>query len=229
MIKIIESFADATLKTDWRTQYRRYRAGRLKHQYWLWNRKSDRARVDEYDYKILKNCKEGHTVFFSSAAYYLKDLWPEITVVEQFPIVKTFYPDVIICKDRTLLKDLVPVNADNFAVINNRAEMWTDIAGLSNHLANYTKIMNPGCRVFYTFRDTQMYVNRLTVDIHNHFLSWARSLEKTHNLTLVDHSIDFKKNDPDANGNYNTLENPDTSNGNLKFWFVYKGTPWTPI
>jgi hypothetical protein len=229
MIKIIDSFADATVKTDWRTQYRRYRVGRLKHQYWLWNRKASQALVDQYDYKILKNCQPGHTVFFSSAGYYLKDLWPEITVIEQFEIVKTFYPDVIICNDRKNLKDLLPTNADNFAVVNNRSEMWTDVSGLSEHLANYTKIMNPGCRVFYSFRDTQMYVNRLTVNMHNHFLLWAQSLEKTHNLKLVYHSIDFSKKEPDGNGNYNMLENPDTSNGNLKFWFVYKGVPWTLV
>lgn len=229
MIKLIESFSDATLKSDWRTQYRRYRAGRLKHQYWLWNRKSNRARVDEYDYKILKNCQPGHTVFYSSSGYYLKDLWPEITVVEQFPVVKTFYPDVIICEDRKNLKNLLPMNADNFAVVNNRAEMWTDVFGLSDHLANYTKIMNPGCRVFYSFRDTQMYVNRLTVDLHEHFLSWAQSLENTHNLKLCYHTIDFKKKETNSAGEYDVLENPDTTNGNLKFWFVYKGNTWTII
>lgn len=31
------------------------------------------------------------------------------------------------------------------------------------------------------------------------------------------------------NGYYDQLENPDTTNGNLKFWFVYKGDPWQPI
>jgi hypothetical protein len=229
MIKIIESFSDASLRTDWRTQYRRYRAGRLKHQYWLWNRRSKQALVDEYDYKILQNCQPGNTVFFSSAAYYLKDLWPEITVVEQFPVVKTFYPDVIVCADRANLKNILKVSADNFAVVNNRAEMWTDVLGISEHLANYTKIMNPGCRVFYSFRDTQMYVNRLTVDMEDHFLSWAQSLEHTHNLKLVWHCVDFKKKEPDSNNNYNTLENPDTTNGNLKFWFVYQGQLWNPI
>jgi len=47
-------------------------------------------------------------------------------------------------------------------------------------------------------------------------------------LELVWHSVDFTKKLPDSNGYYDQLENPDTTNGNLKFWFVYKGTPWTP-
>ena len=229
MKKIIENFNQATVKTDWVTQYRRYRTGRLKHQYWLWNRKSpDQALVDEYDYQILRNCQPGHTVFFSSAGYYLKDLFPEITVVEQFPVVKTFYPEVLICQNRHDLPDIVGRHADNFAVVNNRAEMWTDVTGLSQHLSHYVKIMNPGCRVFYSFRDTQMYVNRLKVDMYEHFFSWAQGLKHTHNLDLVWHKIDFRQKTPDGWGNYDVFENPDTSNGNLKFWFVYQGLPWSP-
>jgi hypothetical protein len=227
MKKVIESFDQAEMKSDWRTQYRRYRTGRLKHQYWLWNRKSkDQALVDEYDYRILKNCQPGHTIFFSSAGYYLKDIFPEITVVEQFPVVKTFYPDVVICTKRQDLVNCIAKKADNFAVVNNRAEMWTDVQGLSTHLRHYTQIMNDGCRVFYSFRDTQMYVNRLKVSMQDHFLSWALSLKHSHDLSLVWHQIDFRKKIPDQSGNFDFHENSDTANGNLKFWWVYKGCPW---
>lgn len=230
MYKVIESFDHASLKSDWRTQYRRYRTGRLKHQYWLWNRKSsNEALIDEYDHSILENCQLGHTVFFSSAGYYLKDIFPEITVVEQFPIVKTFYPDVFICPHRQNLSQCGIKPADNFAVVNNRAEMWTEVDGLGEHLRWYTKIMNPGCRVFYSFRDTQMYMNRLKVDMHDHFLSWAKSLQHSHDLRLVWHKIDFAKKTPNAQGDYDFFENPDTTNGNLKFWFVYQGEPWLKI
>lgn len=224
MQKIIESFDHATMLADWKTQYRRYRTGRLKHQYWLENRKSNTALVDDYDYDILKNCKPGHTVFFSSAGYYLKDIWPEITVVEMFPVVQTFYPNSIYVSDRSELVDKVqPV--DNFACVNNRAEMWCTVDGLTDHFKEYIKIFRPGCRVFYSFRDTQMWVNRLKVDIEDHFLSWAHSLEKL-DLRLVWHDIQIPRKQPDGNGCYNTLENPDTSNGNLKFWFEYKGSDW---
>lgn len=230
MTKIIESFDQATIKGDWRTQYRRYRAGRLKHQYWLWNRKSsNQALVDEYDYKILKNCQPGHTIFFSSAGYYLKDIFPEITVVEQFPIVKTFYTDAIICEDRTQLPNVIQTKADNFAMVNNRAEVWITVDGLTEHIRNYTSVMNTGCRLFYSFRDTQMWVNRLTIDMEDHFKQWALSLEAELGLKLVWHSIEFPKKQPQENGDYDVHENPDTANGNLKFWFVYKGKPWTPI
>jgi hypothetical protein len=230
MHKIIESFDQAELKHDWKTQYRRYRAGRLKHQYWLWNRKkTDSALIDQYDYAILKNCQPGHTVFFSSAGYYLKDIFPEITVVEQFPIVKTFYPDVLICQHRSNMSDVVTVKADNFAMVNNRAEMWTDVNGLTDHLTNYTSIMNPGCRVFYSFRDTQIYVNRLTTDMKSYFLQWAQDLESKLHLKLVWYDINFRQKNSDQISKYDQTENPDTTNGNLKFWFVYQGEPWSII
>jgi len=229
-MKLIEHFNQSTIKTDWRTLYRRYRLGRLKHEYWLKNRKSkDKVYIDEYDYLILKNCQPGHTLFFSSAGYYLKDIYPEITVVEQFEVVKTFYPDVIICEDRAKLNQVVLTKVNNFAMVNNRAEMWTTVDGLTKHLSDYVKIMNPGCRIFYSFRDTQMYVNRLTTNMHDHFLNWAKSLENLLNLTLVWHDIQFPKKEPNELGEYNLMENPDTTNGNLKFWFVYKGAPWKII
>jgi hypothetical protein len=107
--------------------------------------------------------------------------------------------------------------------------MWTTIDGLTNHLSKYVKIMNAGCRVFYSFRDTQMYVNRLTVNLYDHFFNWAKSLENILDLQLVWHDIQFPIKEPDHLENYSLLENPDTTNGNLKFWFVYKGQPWTII
>lgn len=225
MQKIIECFDHATLLDDWRTQYRRYRTGRLKHQYWLENRKSNTALVDEYDYQILKNCQPGHTVFFSSAGYYLKDIWPEITVVELYPIVQTFYPNSVYIDHRSKLAEQVaPI--DNFACVNNRSEMWCTVDGLTEHFKHYTKAFRTGCRVFYSFRDTQMWVNRLTVDLEDHFLSWAHGLAKL-DLRLVWHSIELPRKFPDQNGSYNCLENPDTTNGNLKFWFEYQTNKWS--
>jgi len=229
MVKIIEAFNQSTIKPDWKTQYIRYRIGRLKHQYWLWNRKQqDQALIDEYDYKIINNCQVGTTAFFSCSGYYLKDIFPEIQVIEMYSIVKTFYPDVYICEDRSKLADKIPFKVDNFAVVNNRGEHWVTVDGLTDHFKNYAKIMNPGCRVFYSFRDTQIHVNRLTVDMEQHFLSWAKSLEEL-GFTLVWHSIDFKKKEMDANGHYDVLEMPDTTNGNLKFWLVYQGNPWSIV
>jgi len=226
MQKIIENFDQATLRTDWKTQYRRYRTGRLKHQYWLENRRSSTALVDEYDYSILQNCQPGHTVFFSSAGYYLKDIWPEITVVEMFPVVQTFYPNSIYVEDRSqICSRVAPI--DNFACVNNRAEMWCTVDGLTQHFEHYVKAFNPGCRVFYSFRDTQMWVNRLTTDLEDHFLSWAHGLHKL-GLRLVWHSIEFPRKVPADDGSYNLLENPDTTNGNLKFWFEYQGNDWKP-
>ena len=230
MKKLVEFFDQVTEKNDWKTQYIRYRIGRLKHQYWLWNRKNPtQALIDQYDHAVIKNCQLGKTVFFGSAGYYIRDIFPDVEVVEMHPVVQTFCPDVYICTDRSQLSTVLPFQADNFAVINNRAEMWCTVDGITEHFKDYIKIMNPGCRLFYSFRDTQMHVNRLTIDMESHFLDWAKSLHTSLGLQLIWHSIDFSKKIPDQNGYYDQLENPDTTNGNLKFWFVYKGDPWTPI
>lgn len=227
MPKLLEFFESQTFKSDWKTQYIRYRLGRLKHQYWLWNRKNpEKALIDEYDYTILKNCQLGTTVFFASAGFYLKDIFPEIEVIEMHPVVKTFYPDVHICTDRDKLSDL-PLRADNFAVVNNRGDIWTEVPNIAEYCKKYSKIMNPGCRFFYSFRDTQVSgLNRLTIDMEQFFLDWAENVAKDCDMKLVWHNIDFRKKTPDPLGNYDVLENPDTTNGNLKFWFVYKGQPW---
>ena len=228
MPKIIEFFEQSSIKTDWKTQYIRYRLGRLKHQYWLWNRKKqDHALIDEYDYKIINNCQQGQTVFFASSGYYLKDIYENIDVIEMHPIVKTFYPDTYICSDRSQLTEVYPHLVDNFAVVNNRGDIWTELENIAEYCKQYTQIMRAGCRFFYSFRDTQVVgFNRLTLDIEKYVLDWAKDLERTHDLKLVWHDINFKKKLPDINGYYDQLENPDTTNGNLKFWFVYKGDAW---
>lgn len=230
MTKIIETFNQSTIKSDWKTQYIRYRLGRLKHQYWLINRKNPtQAVIDDYDYSIIKNCQPGTTIFFASAGHYIADIFPEVKVVEMHPVVKTFYPDAFICQDRSKLTH-IPWRADNFAVVNNRGDIWTELENVAAYCKEYTAVMNTGCRFFYSFRDTQISgLNRLTIDMENHFLNWAKSLETTHSLKLVWHDINFKRKHPDPNGFYDQLENPDTTNGNLKFWFVYKGEPWTVI
>ena len=227
MPKLLEFFEEQPIKSDWRTQYIRYRLGRLKHQYWLWNRKnSDKALIDEYDYAILENCQPGTTVFFASSGYYLKDIYPEIEVVEMHPVVKTFYPSVHICSDRDNLENL-PIRADNFAVVNNRGDIWTEADNIAKYCKQYTKIMNPGCRFFYSFRDTQVSdINRLTINLEDYFLDWAHNVAKDNDMQLVWHNINFRKKQAQPDGSYDALENPDTTNGNLKFWFVYKGQPW---
>ena len=227
MPKLLEFFEEQPIKSDWRTQYIRYRLGRLKHQYWLWNRKnSDKALIDEYDYAILENCQPGTTVFFASSGYYLKDIYPEIEVVEMHPVVKTFYPSVHICSNRDNLENL-PIRADNFAVVNNRGDIWTEAYNIAKYCKQYTKIMNPGCRFFYSFRDTQVSdINRLTINLEDYFLDWAHNVAKDNDMQLVWHNINFRKKQAQPDGSYDALENPDTTNGNLKFWFVYKGQPW---
>jgi len=227
-MQLVEKIIPADHKTDFKTRYIKYRAGRLKHQYWLWNRKSQHKIVDEYDAYILKNCQPGKTAIFASAGYYLKDIWPEIDVIETHSVVSEFYTDIIVAKSRQDLPQAVPYYYDNFAVVNNRGDHWVSVAGLTEHIQNYSKVMNTGCRFFYSFRDTQIHVNRLTTNLEKHFLDWAKSLESI-GFTLAWHSINFDRKVPDHNGHYDQLENPDTANGNLKFWFVYKAQPWSIV
>lgn len=226
-MKLVEQIYHDEHRTDFKTQYIKYRAGRLKHQYWLWNRKRSNKVVDQYDALILKNCKPGTTAFFCSGGYYLKDIWPNIDSLEMHSVVKSFYNDVVLVPNREHLGITVSQRYDNFAVVNNRGDHWVSVDGLKQHLAHYTSILNPGARLFYSFRDTQIHYNRLIVDSVTYFTSWARSLEDI-GLTLVWSDAVFKKKVKDDAGNYDAMENPDTVNGNIKFWFVYQGQPWIP-
>ena len=227
-MKLVEQIYVDEHKKDFRTRYIKYRAGRLKHQYWLWNRKRPNKVLDEYDAKLLANCKPGRTAFFCSAGYYLKDIWPEIDSIEMHSVVQEFYKDVISVSHRSELTTACKHRYDNFAVVNNRGDHWVDLNGLTQHLLHYTQILNPGARVFYSFRDTQIHYNRLIVDSVEYFTNWAQQLESI-DLQLVWRDVAFKEKVQDGAGNYDAFENPDTVNGNIKFWFVYKGTPWTPI
>jgi hypothetical protein len=224
-MKLVEQIHNDEHKTDFKTRYIKYRAGRLKHQYWLWNRKRHNKVIDHYDAKILKNCQPGTIGFFSSAGYYLKDIWPDIDSIEMHPVVKEFYPEVILVESRHNLESKISVKYDNFAVVNNRGDHWVGLDGLKQQLLDYTKILNPGARLFYSFRDTQIQYNRLIVDSVEYFTSWAQSLDEF-GLTLVWSDIVFQKKIKDGAGNYDAHENPDTTNGNIKFWFCFKGSAW---
>jgi hypothetical protein len=226
-MRLVEQIILTEHKTNFKTRYIKYRAGRLKHQYWLWNRKNNQNKIiDLYDALILKNCKLGKTAFFSSGGYYLKDIWPEIDCIEIYPVVAEFYPNTILVNSRNELEHAVPYKFDNFAVVNNRSDHWVTIDGLTEHLTNYCKVLNTGARLFYSFRDTQIQYHRFKQSQRDYFYSWAQGLQNI-GLTLVWSDIQFKKKEKDGNGNYDGFENPDTTNGNLKFWFVYKGEPWT--
>ena len=115
-MKLIEQIYPDEHKLDFKTRYIKYRAGRIKHQYWLWNRKRHDPVIDIYDATILKNCQPGTIAFFMSAGYYLKDLWPSIDSIEMQDVVKEFYPGVIVTPSRAQIKDVITNTYDNFAV-----------------------------------------------------------------------------------------------------------------
>ena len=194
--------------------------GRLKHQLWLENRKNkNKFVIDEHDHFIVRNLKPGNTCAFGSAGYYLDDVIENLTVVEQWPIVKKFYPNCHIISHRSEIAELG--RFDNFIVNNNRGDIWATMATVTDHVTNYIKAMEQGCLFFYSFRDTQIIDwNRLTTDHHDYFLSWAHELRKM-DLNLLWHDIKFAVKVKDGEGNYDGFENPDTTNGNIKFVFQF--------
>jgi len=210
-------------KTDFKTRYIKFRLGRIKHQLWLNNRKSEHKVLYEEDKKILDKCQNGTTAIFDSAGYYIKDLFPShnIDVIESNPVVQAFYPDCIICER----KDLVNLDKayDNFIVTNARSDHWVNMDTMGEYFKIYTTVMNKGCRFFYSFRDTQILgFNRLKINMEKFFLDWANNLHQTHGLKLIDHNIMFPKKIKYADSGFNLEENPDTTNGNIKFAFIFE-------
>jgi len=213
----IDHLYNLPIDTSWRTQYLRYRMGRLKHRYWLTNRRHPTTvLLDSYDCFILERLQPGPTVVFGSAGYYLEDVIKDLYIVEMHPVVKTFYPDAIIVDDRADIKNHVPMAA-NFVVINNRLDHWMPtVDALNQNIQHYTDCLQPGGLLFYSFRDTQMLpLNRLTTDMEQYWNTWANSLP---GLKLLWSDIDFERQEPNE-GVYPCRENPDTTNGNLKFIF----------
>jgi len=239
-MKLIEHFLDYEMSTVDNTivnkhNYLRYRLGRLKHDFWLKSRKSkDKIYIDAYDNFILKNLKPGKTCYFGSAGYYLDGVIDNLTVIEQSPIVKAFYPEAVIVKNRNEIVDHFPNAFDNFAVVNNRSDIMTSLydspnAGfdlnkpsVEDHVRHYVKSMKDGCIFFYSFRDTQIVNwNRISINHYDYFYNFALYLKK-YELNLLWHDIKFAKKHKQPDGSYDIMENPDTLNGNLKFIFQYK-------
>lgn len=207
-------------KIDFKTRYLKFRLARIKHQLWLNNRKRDEKILYEEDKKILDQCQDGCTGFFDSAGYYIKDLFPtlDVDVLESNPIVKQFYPACITLA-RTDLPQLGK-KYDNFIITNSRSDHWVTLEGLADYFQIYTQVMKKDCKFFYSFRDTQMLgFNRLKVDMEKFFYDWAISLQDSHGLQLVGHDINFKKKIRSDIGQFDLNENPDTTNGNIKFVF----------
>lgn len=221
MQKLIEKFEDYPINSEHnpKTDYIRYRIGRLKHNVWLRNRKRNTVEIEPYDNFIIKNLQPGKTCVFGSAGYYLEDLVPELTVIEQWPIVKQFYPQAQIVNDRAEIFTINGAVFDNFVVINNRGDLLCDLQGVEQHIANYVKAMSKNCVFFYSMRDTQIVDwNRLTTDHYQYFLTWGQSLKEKFNLNMLWHDIKFAEKNK-INEQYDIMENPDTTNGNIKFVF----------
>lgn len=211
-MKIIKHYNELKIKKyDKKTAYLRYRTSKIKHQLWLKTRKSSKVYITPYDEYILQKIQIGKTGIFGSAGYYLEDCIKDLTVIEQDTIVKDFYPKAIIIKTRDEIGKLFPQYFDNFIVINNRSDLWVDTNGLCEHIKNYKKSMAEGCLFFYSLRDTQFTPwNRLKINHYEMFVEVAKKIEKL-GFKCLNSQMDFASGD----GN----ENPDTTNGNVKYLF----------
>jgi hypothetical protein len=198
--------------TNKKTAYLRYRVGKIKHELWLKSRKSSSdVYITPYDDYVLNKLIPGPTAIFGSAGYYLDGCVEDLTVIEQEKIVKDFYPKVVIVKERHEIGKLFPKKFNNFIVINNRADLWVDTNGLCSHIEQYKKSMQQDCLFFYSLRDTQFTPwNRLKINHYEMFVGVAKEIEKL-GFKCIESTIDF------ANGDGN--ENPDTTNGNIKYLF----------
>jgi len=231
-MKLIENFSDYDMAYTDNTisnkhNYIRYRIGRLKHNFWLKSRKSaTTVYIDEYDNYVVKNLQSGSTCYFGSAGYYVEDIVSDLTVIETHPIVKEFYPDAIIIKERSEIGIHYPNKFDNFVVMNNRSDLWATlyqndegIPCLQSYFIEYIKAMNLGCKFFYSFRDTQIPCwNRLNTDHYSYFYNFGLACKKI-GLKLIWHDIQFAEKNKQPDGSYDMLENPDSTNGNIKFIF----------
>ena len=169
--------------------------------------------AEEAAQSILENMQFGNTGIYGSAVYYLEDLIKNLTVFENKKIVKTFYPKAIIVKERKEIGEQFPNYFDNFIVTNHREDLWVSRQKLiDTHIKDYKTAMKNGCLFFYTIRDTQITPwNRLKENHYNYFLKLAKDIESQLGFKCLHSTIDF----PNGDGN----ENPDTTNGNIKFLF----------
>ena len=111
-------------------------------------------------------------------------------------------------------------------MINNRSDLWTTlypndegIPCLQSYFIEYKKAMKPGCKFFYSFRDTQIPGwNRLSIDHYEYFYKFAIDC-KDIGLNLQWHDIQFANKIQRDDGSYDIMENPDSTNGNIKLMF----------
>jgi hypothetical protein len=213
-MKIVKHFRKLTHKTMMgRERYLRYRTDKIKHSLWLKTRKSNTNFITEYDNYILKKLQPGKTAIFNSTGYSLEHCIEDLTVIEEQPIVKKFYPKAIIVNDRNDIAHMFPNYFDNFVITNNRSDSWVKADILCSYMAEYRKSMKNDCLFFYSMRDTMFTVppfNRLKVNHYDLFVDLAQKIEKV-GFKCCESTIDF------ANGDGN--ENPDTTNGNIKYLF----------
>ena len=227
MKKLIEHYSDypASDKNIDKHDYIKYRVGRIKHELWLKNRKDPLdIYIDQYDWFVVNNLKPGNTCYYCSAGYYLDEVIENLTVIENANIVKKFYPNAEIITEKSELKEKFPRYFSNFVVTNSRSDHWKDgILSITEYIGHYVSCLKPGGLLFYSMRDTQIpNWNRFLEDHEMYFLQFANNLCKLYDLNLIWHDIQFATKEKDGNGDYDILENPDSTNGNIKFIFEFK-------
>lgn len=223
MQKIIGRYNDATLKESFIQQYRVWKFGKPKHNYYMCNRKSTELIFDLYDKYILDNISPGKTIIYDSAGYYLDEVIDDLTIVEIKPIAKKLYPKVII--------DIGPESveqyyhqADNFIVNNTIQLRWKTFEDYTAYWKFQTRFFKPGAQIFFSFRDIFIFHNRLKYHLSELLIEWI-DVMKSHGFVLANLDHQLIPID-DTITNISCLpEITDMVNGNIKIHWIYQPCP----
>jgi hypothetical protein len=219
MSKVIGKYADAVLRTDFRTSYTRWKFSKPKHNYFVRNRHSKEIILDNYDKYIIDHLSPGKTITYDGAGYYLDPAIDNLTVIELVPLVLSWYPKAVIDTGEDSVKHLYN-QADNFIVNNTIRLRWKTFDEYTEYWQFQTRFFKPGTQIFFSFRDIFIFHNRLKHNFSILLQAWLLSMEQYgFKLLWVNYDL-IKINDTLVD--YTWLpEVDDMINGNVKIHWEY--------
>ena len=220
MQKIIGRYNDATLKGSFTQQYRVWKFGKPKHNYYMRNRKSTELIFDLYDKYILDNLNPGKTIIYDSAGYYLDEVVDDLTIVELNPTAQKIYPKVILDTGPESV-DQHYYQADNFIVINTIQLRWKTFEDYTTYWKLQTRFLKPGAQIFFSFRDIFVFHNRLKYHFSELLIDWL-DIMKSHGFVLSNLDHQLIPIDDSITDISHLPEITDMVNGNIKIHWVYQ-------
>ena len=220
MPKIIDHYKDATWNDNFRNNYCVWKFGKPKHNYYVKNRHSDTVTLDQYDQYILENLSPGSTIIYDAAGYYLKDAVENLTVIELNPIVRNWFPEVIIDTGEKSVNHLYS-QADNFIVNNTIKLRWKYFEEYTEYWLYQRRFFKPGTHIFFSFRDIFIFHNRLKYNLSDLLNTWLQSMQG-HGFELVKLQHDLIPVTADITNLNHVPEISDPVNGNIKIHWRYQ-------